>query len=327
VIIQSMENDDMPPLNAAIDTARARFEAAGDVRGRIGVDVMGLERDFGAGRLTVMLEAGQRLAGEALGIGDRPRAAATYARLVSTAAWLGRGDVADELADRAIAMARELGLNSTLRWAQFFAARLAWMRGDLELAEREVRAVAANAEEAGDLSSVLTANRLLGEVLMDSGRLDEADQALATALDVSIRTGDRWSRTELIAMRADIRLVRGELAEAHRFVAEAQTTLRSEDIAAVAVVESVVGRLAAAEGDDVEAERTLRHALAVSRETEYWWWALNGLELAEFLVSRGRAAEAAPLAGDVDEKLRACAYGIRRARVEAVLRQLAGQPA
>jgi ATP/maltotriose-dependent transcriptional regulator MalT len=240
---------------------------------------------------------------------------------------LGRGDLADQFAERAIAMADELGLSSTRRWAMFFHARLSWMRGDLATAERVTRLLIVDGQQAGDRSIVLTANRLLGETLIEAGRLDEADAALASGLAVSVATGDRWSRTELLALRAGIRVLRGELVEARAMIEASTATLRRSDVAAVSAVDSVRGALAALEGDDEVAERSLRNAMEIGQATEYWWWAVGAIDLAEFLVSRGRVAEAAPLVAGVDTAMRQFGYGLRRARIDALLAAVARQPA
>jgi ATP/maltotriose-dependent transcriptional regulator MalT len=310
-----------------IDAARRHYDAVGDRTGRIAADVLALELDFGAGRLTAMIDAGLRLADAATDAGDRAQAASTYARLVSTASWLGRGDLADEFADRAISMAGELGLSSTRRWASFFLARLAWMRGDLVAAERVTRELIEEGQQSSDRSIVLTANRLLGETLIEAGRLDEADVALAAAVAVSVDTGDRWSRTELHALRAQIRILRGEFDEARRLIEESLATLRTDDVAAVSVVDGVRGLLAARDGDDRVAEQALRRSMEVGQDTEYWWWAMPAVDLAEFLVSRGRIEEAASLVARVDGAMRQFGYGLRRARIDALLAAVAGQPA
>ena len=300
---------------------------AGDVRGRLATDAIALELDFSQGRLTSMINAGLQLADEALAVGDRARAAATWARLVSTASWAGRGDLAEELAGKALALADELGLSSTRRWARFFRARLSWLRGDLETAADEARRLVAEGRAAGDGNVELTANRLLGEALLDLGRLDEAQAEFDQAIENSIRTGDRWSRTELLAFRALIHVRLGDLSAAQEAMADSESTLRLDDVAAVGAVAAVRGELAAAEGREADAEAFLRKALAVGRSTEYCWWTQDGLNLAEFLASRGRLAEAAPLIAEVDAAVRSFGYRLRRARIDAVLAQVAKQPA
>jgi hypothetical protein len=327
VIVQAMEGDEFQAFTDALEAARRAYSAAGDVRGRLAVDAIALEDDFSQGRLSLMIRDGLRLADAALEAGDRARAAATYARLVSATGWHGRGELAEELAARAIAIADELGLNSTRRWARFFRARIWWLRGDLEATIAETRRLDEEAIAAGDGALHITANRLLAEALIDAGRLNEADVALDAAIEGSVTTGDRWSRTELLAFRAQVRLLRGELAGARDALAESEATLRLTDVAAVSVFEGMRGALLAAEGRDADAEAALRRALEVGRTTEYCWWAFDGLAMAEFLISRGRREEAAPLIAEVDAAVRGFGYGLRRERIDAVLRQVAGQPA
>jgi class 3 adenylate cyclase/tetratricopeptide (TPR) repeat protein len=328
VLTQSMGDDhELDEIDANAEAARRHFEAIGDGGGQIAAERVGLERLFEHGRLSEMLERGKRLAARAVEIGEPARAAALYARLVSTAGWLGRGDEAEALAERAIAMADELGLSATRRWARFFRARIAWMRGRMDLAERETRALVDEATRTGDGSMAITARRLLAETLMEVDRLDEADEYLAAAVEASVRTGDRWSRTELQAHRATIRVRRGDLAGARLLLAESEQTLRGGDVAAVCVVEGVRGSLAVAEGDDVEAERAFRNAVAQARGTEYWWWTTDAIDLAHFLASRGRLAEAAPIITEVDATMRRLGYGLRRERIDGLLRQVERLPA
>jgi ATP/maltotriose-dependent transcriptional regulator MalT len=162
---------------------------------------------------------------------------------------------------------------------------------------------------------------------MDAGRLEEAAAPLAEALERSVRTGDRWSRTELHAFEAQVRLRSGDLPGARAALVESEATLRETDVAAVAVVEGVRGEVFAAEGRDDDAEAAFRRALAAGRATEYCWWIWDGLSLAEFLLSRGRVAEARAEIVEVDVAVRACGYGLRRARMDAVLEQAARSPA
>jgi hypothetical protein len=132
-------------------------------------------------------------------------------------------------------------------------------------------------------------------------------------------TGDRWSRTELYCFRARLDVAAGDLDGARNAIAAAEATLRHEDVAAVSELHGARGGLAAAEGRDAEAEAEFRAADAGARATEYMWWAMTSLDLAEFLVSQGRLAEAAPLAAEVDEAMRRWGYGLRRGRIDAVL--------
>jgi predicted ATPase len=320
VFVTSMASDDeWLVISDAVAAARREYEAAGDDRGRIAAEIIGLEEAYAHGRLTEMIQKSLRLADEAEAIGDMPRVAAICARLMSTALWHGEAQLGEELGDRATRLADQFGLSSTRRVARFFQARMAWLRGDLSDAERRCRALIEESEESADGVVYLSAHRLLAESLLDQARYDDAKRILDRAIEISLATGDRWSRTELHCFRSYSELASGDLAAVRADIAEAEATLRLEDVAAVGELHSARGRLAAAEGRDADAETEFRAAVATARSTEYMWWALVALDLAEFLASRGRLAEAAPIGADVDAAMRGWGYGLRRARIQAVL--------
>ena len=198
------------------------------------------------------------------------------------------------------------------------------MHDRLDAAEATCRALAAEALAAGDGALVVSSHRLLGETMFEAGRFAESDAVTATALEHSIRTGERWSRTELLAFRALVAIEDGRLADAERLLADSAATIREGDVAAFSVLEAAKGQLAAAQARDAEAERAFRAAVAQGRATEYWWWTMPAIELAEFLVSRGRAAEAAPMVAEIDATMKQLGYSIRRARIDALLRAVEG---
>jgi hypothetical protein len=327
VLIQAMEDGEFPLVEQLLAAADRHFEIVGDARGRLGVAVNGLEVDYSQGRLTAVHERGMQIIEGALALGDRRLAAFTYSRLTAVAGWLGKAELGDELAEQAMTLAREQGLGATQRWTRFRQARLQWLRGDLNSVEAEMRSLVADAEAAGDGNLVLTALRLLGETLITAERFDEADTALLASLDVSVRVGDRWSRTELLAYRAFVRAHLGDLAEARRLLDESVATVRMDDVAAIGVIEQVEGYLAFAEGRLGDAEAFYRRALDRTRATEYCYWFVYALDLAEVLVTQGRFSEAASLVAEVDDATRAWGYDQPRKRIDALLVKLAGQPA
>jgi tetratricopeptide (TPR) repeat protein len=323
-LIQSLRDEgDRAQIAESTAAARRHFAAIGDADGQIAAETVDLEWLFSFGRLSEMIERGQALAALAVSIGVPGRAAQLYARLVSTAGWLGRSDLAEAFYEHAMALSAELGLASTSRWARFYRARLSWMRGELDEAERACRALAEDGDSAGDGTMSLVARRLLSETLLETDRLGEAGAAVEDALEWSVRTGDRWSRTELLAMRGLVRLRHGDLAAAQALLAESQATFREGDVAAQCVLLDLRGLIARAAGDPASAEQAFREEVRLARATEYWWWTQGALELTELLVAEGRPAEAAPLITEVDETMRRMGYGLRRARIEAVLAAVA----
>ncbi|MBA3778962.1 MAG: AAA family ATPase [Chloroflexi bacterium] len=327
VLIFAAGEEEFDEMDAAVASAVARFHELGDLPGELEARLLGLERLFAAGELTQMLEVGTSLVDAALTGGSRAVAARALRRLAGAAGWLGQTALADAFADQAAEMAGELGLVSTARWVRFTRARLAWTRGRFGEAEQACRELVAEAEEAGDGHLIVSSARLLGETLTEAGRTEEAYGAIRLALDHSVRTGERWNRTELLAQRASCATLRGDLVAAETMLAESDATVRADDLAAIGVYNSTLGQLRAAQGRDEEAEAALRLALHTIRPTEYWWWTTLALDLAEFLVARGRAAEAASLVGEVEAKLAGSDIHLRRAQLERLEAQLAEAPA
>ena len=102
---------------------------------------------------------------------------------------------------------------------------------DLERARDLFEQAAARATEASFASGEALARRRLAEVLLELGRLDEAERALAQATEVVERNSDPIARAAILADQASLAVTRGQLDAAHRQAADA-----------VASVESVRGR-------------------------------------------------------------------------------------
>lgn len=79
-------------------------------------------------------------------------------------------------------MVAELELGMFAGWVERLQAEVALGLGDLEAAETQARAALATAEAAGDDSEVGLAARVIGQVLGEAGRLDEAREALERSL-------------------------------------------------------------------------------------------------------------------------------------------------
>jgi hypothetical protein len=327
VLIFAAGQEEFLAIDEAVAQAAELFRELGDSAGYIRAQVLGLEPLYGQGRLSEMIDRGLQLIEEAIAIDAPAVAAQITARLISTALWVGRLDLAEQLADRAETMTSELGLLRTRRLARFFRARLAWVRGDFAATEAAIRTLLAEAEAAGDGQAVVTCARLLAETMLEQNRMGEAETNLDLALARSLDTGERWHRTELLAWKALVRAAHGDMAGGERALEESKTTLRSDDVAAVTVYNSMLGQIRALQGRDEEAEAALRRAAVTLRPTEYWWWQNVTLDLAEFLVSRGRSEEAVPLVEEVEAALAGTDIGVRRAQLDRLKAQLATQPA
>ncbi|MDP8905257.1 MAG: AAA family ATPase [Chloroflexota bacterium] len=327
VLIFAAGEEDYATFESAIATAGRLFDELGDVGGRLEAELFALERLFAAGRLTEMLARGLEVAAAAEAAGELALAARARARLIATAIWVGRTDLAEQLADSAEALTGELGLLSSARLARFLRARLAWVSGDFEAVDRMLVPLLAEAKAAGEAQIVLSCFRLLAEARIEQNRLDEALEYLDAAVERSVAIGERWSRTELLSWKAQIYAWRRELDAAEAHLAEARATLREDDLAAQAEYESAVGHVRAAEGRYAEAEAALRRAVEIDRQTEFWYWQFDALDLAEFLVGQGRHAEAAPLVAEVEAAMAGSDIRLRQSQLERLKAQLAAAPA
>ena len=129
----------------------------------------------------------------------------------------------------------------------------------------------------------------------------------------SVRTGDRWSRTELLAQRDGPGSPRRGRLEAREPPGRGRATLRTGDIAAECVLLDRSRRDRRGGGRRRRGRARMAHrSMELGRTTEYWWWTTDALELAEFLARAAALAEAAPLIAEVDETMRRLGYGLRR---------------
>ena len=314
-------------LERAVSRAIALYDGIGDVGGRLSAELLGLERLFGAGELTEMIRRGRELAQTALSIGEGGRAAAILTRLASAAEWQGKPALAESLLEQGEALAVQNGLRSTLLLARFYRLRLHWMRGEFEAVESGARDVVSDAIEEGDGNLALATLRLLGETLMEEGRFADADVPLAKALEASEASGDRWSRTELLAFRARCAAELGDIVAAERLLSAAEEMLRQSDLAGRSVFDTALGTVRRLEGRLEEAEAAFRRAVDLIRSTEYWWWSASAVPLVELLVEVGRREEAAALFIDLEQVFAATGYGLREQERERLHRELLSRPA
>ena len=168
------------------------------------------------------------------------------------------------------------------------------MMGELERSERALREFLAAAEEAGAGQYVISALRFLAAGLLYQRRPDEAAMALDRALDLSETTGERWNRSELLGFRSRASVMLGDVDAAEVFINRALSSLRDEDISAVAEIYDHLGAVRAAQGRKVEAEEALRRSLAVLSTTGFNFLRTQvSLTLAKLLADRGALHEAA----------------------------------
>ena len=130
---------------------------------------------------------------------------------------------------------------------------------------------------------------------------EELERVLPRAIELSLQTGERWSRAELLGMRAIGAAWRGALEDAERWVEEALAQVREGDVTGAAETELALGIVRASAGTHDDADRHFRRGIEIVRGTEYTATLPRFTAgYAEFLLGRGRTAEARALLDEAD---------------------------
>jgi ATP/maltotriose-dependent transcriptional regulator MalT len=176
-----------------------------------------------------------------------------------------QGDTARarELCESQRQLLAELGPSVTAMSTSIERARVETMAGDLEAAERELRADDAALAELGEQYFRSTIVAMLAGVLAAQGRADEAEAAVATARTLADED-DLMSQVLWRTARARLQAAAGNPSEA---VAEAERAVAlatgSEDIDLVGDAQSELGEVLHRTGRVDEAGPPLREALAL----------------------------------------------------------------
>jgi class 3 adenylate cyclase len=164
--------------------------------------------------------------------GNRRAEVAALEALAGLQAMAGEAQAALQTADRAVALADELGANRQAALARQFAAAAAMLAGDLAAAERHLRWGVRVVERQGDagMRSNLTAD--LAHVLLELGHGEEALRQARTsrdlAADADLFAQVRWRGAAAKALAAD-----GRLEEATRLAGEAVAIAGPTDMLAM----------------------------------------------------------------------------------------------
>jgi class 3 adenylate cyclase/tetratricopeptide (TPR) repeat protein len=291
--------DDIMP---ALVTARGLSVAAGDAAGVLEVDALQLEFHWGGGRFSALVEGGVPLIEAALAMGNAPQAAKIMVRVAGAARLCGRLDLSAHYVAEAREIGRRFGLRALLRDARSSEATATWFTGDSAAALEILEEVIAEAVGDGDGNRVVGAARRRCEILEGDGRYAEAVAAGSMALAESVRSGERWNRSEIEGHLAVNLLRVGRTAEAEAHIAEALAFVRgAEDVSGAAEADWARAHFLAARGDHDAADAAFRAAIAAVDPLEFVSHKVFfRLERAEFLLARKRTAEAAALLAEVE---------------------------
>ena len=276
-----------------IDTALSMAEE-GDHEGRFGAQVVRSYAARWEGDSRVAEEASQAAlaAARASGRGDLEAQAAIG--LATLHISRHENALAAPLVERALLLAEESGSLIVRAEALGAQAELHRHQGDFDAAERLYEeALALLAESGGAVQQGRLTNHL-AQVAWQKRDLHRAERLLRDAIRILTAVQDRGTLCESQRMLAEVLLEQGRVDDAERFALASRETVGPEDVSSRATTRLSLARVRAAQGRDAEAEKLFRDALDIVAAADYPRIASELRKfLARFLRDRGRHGEAA----------------------------------
>lgn len=136
---------------------------------------------------------------------------------------------ADWLLGEAEALSEQLDDRRGKAWVRQHQAWVAFLSGDLELAEERLLHAAGEFGDLGDRSGSNWAAGLLAYIRFFSLRFDEAEVLARSVQAEGIELGERWSPAMMDSLLASIRLWTGDFVEAERLSRRALAEFRALD--------------------------------------------------------------------------------------------------
>jgi class 3 adenylate cyclase/tetratricopeptide (TPR) repeat protein len=215
-------------------------------------------------------------------------------------------DRAAPLIQQAILLAEQSGSAETRGRALRFAGQLHLHRRELDDAEAALEAAREHLAEAGAAWMLGRTLNFAAWTARQKGDLHRAERLFRESIRILAPLEDRATLCETQRGLAELLLELGRVEEAERFALAARETVGPHDFTSLSTTTMALGLVRAAQGRDDEAEELLREALATIDETEHRLQQRDALEaLAGFLRDRGRADEADELDGRRDDLLAA----------------------
>jgi class 3 adenylate cyclase/tetratricopeptide (TPR) repeat protein len=226
-------------------------------------------------------------------LGDRGREARACVYLGGVRYHQARIAEAKDLRREAVTLAANGG--SRVDWG-FASSRYGWLVAltesldeGLRLSEEALPAM----EEAGDFFELARSEDQVGRIYRLKGMVGQAVRHYERAVDLSDQMKETGFRPEIERDLAEALLQLGDLEGAAAHAGAGVRVVAHDDWASIANTKMALGCVRAKQGGVPEAEALLREAVSVIEGTDYvserWEQYLN---LAEFLLSEGRAGEA-----------------------------------
>ena len=219
-------------------------------------------------------------------------------------------DRAEPLIERAKALAEESGSLTARAHAYMQSGELyGWRRRDEEALEEYERARELFAE-VGAATYLAKAMLRIASTVRRAGDLEEAEKLAREGIRILKPLEDRGTLCEVQRFLAEVLLDQGRLDEAELYALKAVETVGPQDVSSQASTKASLALVRASQGRDEEAEALLRESIEILERSEYSRFLSDPLEaMIQFLEERERFEEVAAFerrleelrAGDVAE--------------------------
>ena len=301
--------------------AERLFHESGDEGGAIEAGLIRCEADWGAGQLGALIDRGQQLLERARAIGDKARELQVCARVLPALVLTADRARADEYRATAAELIAALGARVP-PWIRVSHCGQLRFTGDLDAAYQCYVEMFDIGRTEGDPLMQIGSYCNRGELMLDLRRYAEAQPFIEAALEISVRIGETWNRTELTADLALARAGQGDLAGAEQRLAEARALARPSDKFAFATVRLREAGVLEVAGREAEAAEKMLEAIALFSRGEWrHWLGIVHLEYAKLLQRIGRSDEAADALASAESRF-GPQVGARAAELTAFRRTL-----
>jgi class 3 adenylate cyclase/tetratricopeptide (TPR) repeat protein len=198
------------------------------------------------------------------------------------------------LIEQAILLAEQSGSAEARGRALRFAGQLHLQRRELDDADAALEAAREHLAEAGAAWSLGRTIQFSAWVARHKGEAARSERLFRESIRILAPLEDRSTLCESQRGLAALLLQEGRVDEAERFALAARETVGPQDLTSLSTTASTLGQVRAAQGRDDEAESLLREAFDLVDDGEHRMQQRDALEaLAQFLRDRGREDEAA----------------------------------
>jgi tetratricopeptide (TPR) repeat protein len=202
-------------------------------------------------------------------------------------------DEAAPLLERALELAEASGslvarAHAAAQWGDFLR-----VQGEPEAAEVSYRQALELYSEAGAAAAIGQVGKSLGWLAWENGDPGRAEKLLRESIRQLTPLQDRGTLCESQRLLAQLLLASGRVDEAEQLALAARETVGPEDLTSRATTRVALAQVRAAQGQDEEAETLFREALDIVAPSQYRRGLYDVVPpYAEFLRARGRDAEA-----------------------------------